>query len=120
MRQLSEIGLFFPEWLTPWLGVAAIAAAIMGWGRLAASLGAFVAINIFVMPLLEGWLGQLPIWASALAVILLSLLVIHALIALVFGKEAAGQFTGTWLVRISDALILGPFRIVQSLWRLLM
>lgn len=120
MRLLSEIGLFFPEWLTPWIGVAAIAAAIMGWSRLAISLGAFVAIDIFVFPLIEAWLDELPAWASALAVILLALLIIHTIIALVFGEEAAGTFTGTWLVRISDALILGPFRIVRSLWRLLM
>lgn len=120
MRHLYEIGLFFPEWWTPWIGMAAVAFAIMGLGRLAASLGVVVAIDLIVVPLFEPWLEQLPPWASALMVIVLGLLVIHSLISVVFGPEAAGTFTGTWLVRISDMLILGPFRIVRHLFRLLM
>ncbi len=120
MRHLYEIGLFFPEWWTPWIGVAAVAFAIMGAGRMAAALGTFVAIDLIVAPLLEPWLEQLPPWASALIVIVLGLLVIHSLISLAFGPEAAGTFTGTWLVRISDMLILGPFRILRTLFRLLM
>lgn len=119
MKYFSEISLLFPEWLTPWIVVAAVAAAIMGFNRVAVSLGIYVAIDLFIAPMLEPWLDQLPLWTLALAALLLPLLVLNAIISLVFGKEAGGHFTGTWLVRIFDLLILGPFHIVGYLLRLL-
>lgn len=120
MRHLHELGLFIPEWMIPWCVVAAIGAAILGWSRIATSLSLFVAVDVLVWPLLEPWLDQLPVWALVLGAILLPLLVVHSLIALVFGEAAAGQFTGTWLVRIADALLLGPLRMLRSLWQLLL
>jgi hypothetical protein len=121
MRLLHEIGLFFPEWWTPWIGVAAIGAAIMGWYRLAAPLAAFVAIDIAVVPLLEPWIEQVPVWFLVLLMPIFALLVLYSLIALIFGKGVAdqviGQFIGTWLVRLADLLIAGPFRVLWWLLR---
>ncbi len=119
MRNLLELGMFLPEWVMPWICLVAIAAAIMGWNRLAAALGLFVAIDIFVFPMLEPFFDQLPIWVLILCVAFIPLYLLHSLIQFVFGKETAGTFTGIWLLRVSDAIILMPFRFVRLLWRLL-
>jgi len=118
MRHFFEASFFFPEWLTPWIGIAAVAAAIMGMKKIAASLGFFFAIDVFVMPILDPWLGELPIWVLAIALLLFPLLLLNAIISFIFGGEAAGQFTGTWIVRIFDFLLLAPFRLLKILWRL--
>jgi hypothetical protein len=123
MRHLHEIGMFFPEWLIPWIGVAAVATAILGLKRLAVSFGSFVAFDVFVMPWIKPWFEQLPPWVSIPAIVVFALLVIYALIALVFGEgvasQAIGQVIGTWLVRLLDVMILGPFYLLRWLFRLL-
>ena len=114
-----EMSLFFPDWLTPWIGIAAVAAWIMGLGRLAAALGIYVAMDIFAAPLIEAWLGELPLWALVLAAPFVVLIILNSLISLVFGKEVAGQVIGTWLVRLTDNLVL-PLAVAGLAWWLLM
>jgi hypothetical protein len=118
MKHFFEASLFFPEWITPWIGLAAAAAAILGMKKAATTLGLFWGIEVFAMPILEPWLSELPMWVLAIALLILPLLMLHGFISFIFGKETAGHFTGTWLLRIFDFLLLGPFRILRFLFML--
>jgi len=120
MNGLATFGIFLPVWMMPWLVVGAIAAWIVGAYRLAVGLSIFVTADLLLVPLLKPYLTTLPAWVLALITILLVLMVIHGLLVVTFGREAAGNFTGTWLVRIGDLLLLGPLRFIGILLRNLM
>ena len=115
--RLLELSFFIPAWAIPSLFVLTIAAWIVGAKRFALGLTVLLVVDQIVAPLLEPYIRTLPTWVLALLTAIVLLLVIHGLIATLFGKEAAGTFTGKWLVRISDLLILGPFRVIRILLR---
>ena len=115
--RIIELSLFVPGWAIPWLVVLTIAAWIVGAKQFALGLTVLLIMDQVVAPLLEPYLATLPTWVLALVTATVILLVIHGLIVMIFGKEAAAHFTGTWLVRISDLLILGPFRMIRVLLR---
>lgn len=117
--KLLGLSVFLPGWALPWVVVAAVAAFIIGARRLGIALAILLVMDQVAAPLLAPVLAELPWWVLALVTLVVVLLVVHGLIAAVFGAEAAGHFTGTWLVRITDLLIIGPFRAIRYLLRIL-
>lgn len=112
MNAINGLTPFAPDWLWPWIGVVAVASLILGAKRLATTLGVLLGTHAIVVPMLEPWIDTLPTWAIALGTMILLLSVIQAVLTLLFGKEASGQFVGTWLVRLGDLLLIGPFRFI--------
>jgi hypothetical protein len=111
------LSVFIPEWALPWIAVAAVGSFILGANRMGTSLIALLVLDIVVAPLLAPVLAGIPLWALLLLLVVVALLTVHGVITAVFGHEAAGHFTGTWLVRIGDLLLLGPFRLLGGLVR---
>jgi hypothetical protein len=109
--------LFLPEWALPWIVVLAVAAWILGARALAGVAIAVVIADVVIAPLLAPWIEALPTWAFVLILVVFALTVINGLLVLLFGREAAGQVTGTYLVRLIDFIFLGPFRLLRFLVR---
>lgn len=120
MNRLQGLALLMPEWMLPWVAVAAVAAWILGARRAAIALGLFFAMDVLVAPALAPWLAEQPAWALALLTLAMGLMMLQGLLTFLFGRGATDHFVGTWLVRIVDLLLLGPFRVVLALLRLLM
>ena len=107
--------LFMPAWLLPWIAVLAIGALIVGARSLAIFLFTLLAVELVLVPMLGVWLESWPLWAVLLAAVIFALSIVNGLIALVFGKEAAGNYTGTMLVRLTDLILSLSFRSVRSI-----
>ena len=119
--QLSGIGMLIPDWVLGWLAVAAVGAAIIGLPR--RIVFGFAAPPLFrwiILPNIDPWFAAQPFWFRTSAVLIISLLGIQAAITLVFGKQVAGHFVGTMLVRLFDLLLLGPLRGIAALIRRLL
>ena len=113
---LTGIGALLPDWVLGWLVVAAIGGAIIGLPRrVVFGFATPPAFRWIIMPAIGPWFATQPIWFQAIAFLLIALLAIQSALSLVFGKEAAGHFVGTMLVRIFDCVVLGAFRGVASL-----
>lgn len=117
MKSLTLGTLFLPEWALPWVFVVAIAAWIVGARALATAASLLLMVELVIAPLLAPWLATLPAWVLFLIGALMVLLVLHGVVEFLFGQEAAGHVTGSYLVRLIDFLILGPFRLLGSLVR---
>lgn len=117
MKTLSFSTLFLPEWALPWVLVLAITAWILGARPLAIAAAFIFAFEVIVAPLLAPWLATLPTSALVLIGAVMALMVFRGAIELLFGKETAGHATGVYLVRVLDALTLGPLRLLGRLLR---
>ena len=119
MKGVSIATLFLPEWSLPWVLLFGIAAWILGARATGVAAVLLVAAEFVLPPLLEPWLTTLPDWAILLIGGVLLLVVLHDVVDFLFGKETAGHVTGTFLVRLLDALLLSPFRLLGRLlgWR---
>jgi hypothetical protein len=111
--------LLIPDWLVVWVAVAAIGAAIVGLPRLAMALAVLPLIDWVLFPMAEPLLDALPLWVSLILLVVIALLILHALIASVFGREAAGFVVGIYLVRLIDWLFRTPLRAARMFRRLL-
>lgn len=120
MNAIATLTWFIPEWAYPWLIVGAIGAWIIGANRLAIALTVLVLLDLVLAPLIAPWLEEQPAWVLALLLIIVALMILNGVISLLFGKEAGGHVVGTYVVRILDLLIRGPFRVVRRLFRGLM
>ncbi len=107
---LFGTGWLLPDWIFPWIGVVAVCGWILGLRRTAVVFGLVWAGHHLMALFLPHLLDRLPWWAWALIAFLAPLLLIHQFIRLLFGESAAGQFTGTWLLRIGDRILAAPFR----------
>lgn len=106
---LPALHLLIPDWSLPWLVLAAAIAFLAGAMRLSLTLGSIPVIKLVVGPALVPLVGTvLPIWALPSAAALCGLLALHGLIGLVFGREAAGQFTGSVLVALCLLVLKAP------------
>lgn len=112
----TGLGLLLPEWAMVWCFVIAGAAFILGARRPALLLVAVPLFHWLVWPAVSQVFFDLPFLMQALITVLVPLLAVHGLISLVFGREAAGHFSGNWLVRLGDFLILTPARIIKIIW----
>lgn len=119
MSGVPSLFMFLPPWAAPWVVTIAIGAWIVGARRLATVLGVLLVVDALAAPLIEPWLATVPLWALAAGGLVLGLLVVHDLVSLVFGRGVADHFVGQWLLRLADYLILGPFRGIRWLLRLL-
>ena len=117
MKTFSFATLFLPEWALPWVAVVGIAAWILGARALGVAAAMLLLTDLVIAPLLAPWIATLPTWALLMLAGVVSLVVLHQVIDLLFGKEVAGHVTGTYLVRLLDALLLGPFRLLARLLR---
>lgn len=115
MKTFSLATFFLPEWALPWVAVLGIAAWIMGARPLALAAAMLLLAELVLAPLLAPWLTTLPVWALLLLGGIMVLMVLHGVVDVLFGKETAGHITGTYLVRLLDALLLGPFRLLGRL-----
>src|SRR5262245_799444 len=107
-----------PEWLLPWIAVAAAVGFILGQRSAGFGLApAFVVQGLAFI--LCPWLDHRPLWSQALLTLLVWLLLMRAAISIVFGGRVADGFAAQWVIRIVDLLIVGPLRAVAFLLRLL-
>ena len=102
--------LSLPEWAQPWVAIGGLIAWVVG----ARALGMVAAI-LLLAPFLAPWLTTLPDWVLWLSGGVMLLLVLHSVIYLLFGKETAGHVSGSYLIRLFDFLLLGPFRLLRRL-----
>jgi hypothetical protein len=118
MRWVGNLGFLFPAWAMPWLILATIAAGVLKLpGRIVFGLAAIPVFRLLLAPFLDAWLATQPLWVQGLVLVTVALLTIQSILALIFGAEAAAHVTGVMLVRIFDALMLGPFRGTAILLR---
>lgn len=117
MKSFSLATLFLPNWTLPWVVVVGLAAWIMGARALGTAAAILLLSDLVLAPLLAPWLATLPAWTLWLLGALMWLMILRGVIETMFGKSTAGHVTGTYLVRIFDALLLGPFRFVFRLLR---
>lgn len=114
---MRSLIIFAPEWLTVWFAAAAAGALILGFKQTAYALMAWPVIDWIVLPIFEPVIDQQPAWVAAVIIAVISLIILQGLLALVFGKEAAGHVIGTYLVRLLDLLFIGPLRFLGRLWQ---
>jgi hypothetical protein len=118
---LTGIGTLLPDWVLGWLVVAAIGGAIIGLPkRLVFGFAAPPAFRWVILPAIGPWFATQPLWFQAVTYLAVALLAAQSVLRLVFGKEAAGHFAGTMLVRIFDCVVLGAFRGAAGLVRRLL
>ncbi len=117
VKALSFGTLFLPTWALPWVVVVGLVAWIMGARALGVAAAILLLSDLVIAPLLAPWLATLPAWILWSLEALMWLMILHRVIETLFGKATAGHVTGTYLVRIFDALLLGPFRFVFRLLR---
>ena len=117
MKTLTFSTLFLPEWALPWVLVFAISAWILGARTLAVAAGLVLLAEWVLAPLLAPWLSTLPAWALVLIGAVMVLMVLQGAIDILFGERVAASVVGTYLVRLLDALMLSPFRLLQWLLR---
>jgi hypothetical protein len=120
MKSFTLATVFLPDWTLPWIAVLACAAWIVGARGLAASAAGLVLADLYLAPLLAPWLAQVPTWVVLLIGGVFVLSILHGVIGLLFGEETTGHVTGTYLVRLFDWLLLGPFRLLGTMVRLLL
>jgi hypothetical protein len=114
---LTTLGLFLPDWALPWVAVGAVAAWILGLRGIGVSLAVLFVADTVLAPFLEPWLDTVPPWALVAGLVIVTLLVLQGFVVALFGREAWGHFAGTWLVRLGDLLLLGPFRALGAILR---
>ncbi len=117
MKSLSLATLFLPEWALPWMVVLAIGALVVGARGLAATAAGVVFADLVLAPLLAPWIAAVPVWALVPILIVFGFVVLNAVLTFFFGPEAGGHVTGTYLVRLFDLILLGPFRLLRALLR---
>lgn len=117
--RVQGLALFALEWLTVWFAVAAVGAFILGFRRAGAALMGWPIIDWIVLPLVDPIIDQMPAWAVAALVVVVGLVMLQGLLSLLFGPEAVGHVVGTYLVRLIDFLLLGPFRALRWLFSML-
>ncbi len=111
--------LLLPDALTPWFAVGAVSAAVLGWQNIARGLAVLPLVNWIVLPLLDPFIDMLPLWVLLVIVPIAALMFLHAVVATLFGREAAGHVVGTYLVRLIDGLLLIPAGTVRLIGRML-
>mgnify|MGYP001767662494 CR=1 FL=1 len=117
--RLQGLSIFLPDWLTVWFVVAAVGAFILGFTRAGLALLVLPAIDWIVLPAVEPLIDHLPPWALVLLLIVIGLAILHGVLTAMFGREAVGHASGTYLVRLIDFVVLSPFRVVRWLVALL-
>lgn len=117
MKAFTLGTLFLPEWALPWVFIVGIGAFIVGARALAISAAVLLTAEFILAPLMAPWLSTLPTWVLLLMGGVVLLLVLHGVIDFLFGKETAGHVSGTYLVRLIDFLLLGPFRLLKAILR---
>jgi hypothetical protein len=110
------MAVFAPEWLTVWFAIAAVGAFILGFRRAGMALMGWPIIDWIVLPAIDPIIDQLPGWAVAALLVVVALLMLQGALSLLFGPEAVGHVIGTYLVRLIDVLLLGPFRGLRWLF----
>lgn len=117
MNNLTLVTLFLPEWALPWIMVLAVAAWILGARALAGIAMMVVITDVVLAPLLTPWIESLPLWAMVLMLIVFGVSILLGGLSMLFGREAIGHLTGTYLVRFFDLILIGPFRLLGWLFR---
>ena len=115
MNSLQLALFFIPEWALPWIAVIGAAAWILEIRSIAFMAGVVLFIEFILAPILAPIIMILPNWALFLlsATVVLSLL--SGAITFLFGKEAAGHVVGTYIVRVIDLSLFGPFRLIRRI-----
>jgi hypothetical protein len=112
-----------PAWLALLLAIGGVSALILGASRTGALLLGPAAFQWLLWPLLAPVAGAVPSGYIGAAIPLLlsfgGLLLLGRFVRAIFGKEAAGQMVGTYLVRLFDLIARGlgwmltaPFRFL--------
>lgn len=117
--RLQGLSVLIPDWLTIWFAVAAVGAFILGFKRAGVALLGLPVIDWIVLPFVEPVIDQLPRWALVVVFIVAGLVLLHGLLTTVFGRDAVGHASGTYLVRLIDFIVLSPFRVVRWVFMLL-
>ena len=94
------------------LSVVACTDRVFRWlvGLIVASLFAR-----FLLPALGGQEWLLPV--LAIMALLALLRITRRMLERIFGPEAANHLVGTWVVRLVDAIVAGPARLLRLLLR---
>lgn len=111
--------LLLPEWVVAWFAVGALVAAILGQQRLAFGLGLVPLIDWVLIPVLLPLIDQVPLVVLLPVLALIAITILHGIVQVLFGRETAGQVTGTYLVRLIDTTIRFPFRLLRRLLEML-
>ena len=112
--------MFSPDWIAPWVCLGAVVSWILGARRLAGWLAGLGLGSIILIPLLDPLLAMVPLPLLIISLPVLALLLIHQVLAGVFGQGPADHFTGTWLVRVGDFILTAPFRLLRRVLRSLL
>jgi hypothetical protein len=109
--------MFLPEWFTAWILVAAIAAGILGFRRVAGILALIPMIDWVLVPLAAPFVDALPAWLVVTLLLISVLMLVQGVLTMLFGREASGHVIGTFIVRFIDLFFGAPVAIARILHR---
>ena len=100
----DAIAPFLPDWTLPWFAAGAAFAFLFRYRRLSLALALIPVVRLLIAPAVWSRLPTLPAWLVPILAVGFALYILHRLVALVFGREAAGHLTGSIL--FSGAVLL--------------
>src|ERR1039458_8645538 len=119
MWRYQPLSHLIPEWTLPWIAVAAAVAFILGRPRAGSSFALTFILQAWLTPILKPWLDQQPLWLQAIWALVIWILLMQTIVSIIFGRRVGDGFATHWVIRVVDLLILGPFRGIAYLLRLL-
>jgi hypothetical protein len=103
--------MLLPDWIVLYMAIAGGAAFIVGARKLGVSLLLPAGLRWLIFPLLWPIFQHIPLALVFLAVPIVAifggLLILDRAVCLIYGPRAGGHVTGTYLVRIFDAIARG-------------
>lgn len=112
----DTIPALFPTWTLPWFALAAVIAFLMRDLRLSLALAMVPLLRLVLIPTLWPVVAEFPVWALLILAVVIVIHTLHRLIVLVFGKQAAGHFTGSVLVSGAAWMLRTPFIVIYHLF----
>src|SRR5258708_4678585 len=100
--------MLFPDWIVLYLAIAGGGALSLGQRRLGIGFLLPACLRWLAFPLLSPQLQYLPLPLILIAIPVIAvfggLLLLDKFVSVIYGPRAGGHMTGTYLVRIFDAL----------------
>lgn len=116
---LSLISLVPPEMYVLLIALAGLL-IVFGAKQLAGTIVLVVLVGIF-LPVIAGPIfDAMPAWMLFLVIGIMTASLLRQIISLVIGKHAANEMVGILVADLVRAVVVFPFRVIASVWRLFM
>jgi hypothetical protein len=108
--------MILPDWIVLYMAIVGGGLLIVGVRKAGIALISPAAFRWLVFPLLKPELQQLPIFLIVAAIPIIAIfggiLALDRVVSAVYGPRAGGHVTGTYLVRVFDAIGGGLVRMM--------